>query len=65
MLCKELHISFMEEEEEEEVKAKTTNQPFLNRFGFKKLYMYLRNKGGRSIHFLEALLKTYSKINDW
>ena len=47
---------------------KPKNQSFRNRFSFKKLY--LRNKrwgggGDKSMYFLKALFKTYSKINVW
>ena len=47
------------------VKAKTKNLSLHNRFSFKKLYLRKKAGGGKSIHYLKALLKSYSEINVW
>ena len=47
-------------------RLKSQNQLFRNRFSFQKLYLRNERKdGGKSIHFLKVLLKTYSKTNIW
>ena len=49
------------------VKVKTTKSVVLQQvfFHLKALFQKRKVEGGKSIHFLENLFKTYSKINVW